>query len=411
MFIRHRLEPLKTRSLRHHAPFIPSSTAMPLQDALKEASDKTHPVILKHPRAAENAAKSFLTGFCGETMYAVKSNQCPDLLRTLWESGIRSFDVASIHEIRSVQLQLPYAKLNFMNPVKNEQAIRDAYTIHGVRTFSLDSMSELEKILRATEQNNSIKKDLTLCIRIYVESTYAKLGMSRKFGTTATNAKILLQAARSQVDRLGICFHVGSQCMNPEAYRQGLLQAHAIALEARVRIDIVDLGGGFPVDYPGMMPPPLSRFFETINDTISHLPLFHEAQLWIEPGRGLSAQYNSLVVHVQAIRDLLVYIDDGLYGNLHDASRYNWSFKAKLLREEGEGNEEGEFSLCGPTCDDDDIIKGPVKLPKIIATGDAIWFQATGAYGTALRTKFNGCHVTEELLVSSAGTTDHGSSF
>jgi ornithine decarboxylase len=371
---------------------------MPLQKVLMLAQErqKTIPIILKHPVAAANAAKTFLTSFLGQTMYAVKANTCPDLLWTLWDSGIRSFDVASIHEIRNIRSQLPSANLNFMNPIKSEQAVREAYTIHGVRSFSFDTKSELEKILRVTGQDISTIKSLTLCLRIRVESLHAKLAMSQKFGATAEEAITLLRAARGEVQNLGICFHVGSQSMDPEGHRQGLLQAHRIAHEAGVRIDVIDIGGGFPVEYPGLKPPPLSRYFEAIHRTWSELPLFRDAQLWSEPGRALCAEYNSIVARVEAVKGHLVYINNGLYGDLHDPSRYNWPLDAILLGDLVDHGELGEFSLCGPTCDDEDFIRGPIKLPKRIAPGDAIWCRTVGAYGTALRTKFNGCSVEVE---------------
>ena len=358
-------------------------------------------IILKHPAAAANAAATFLTGFRGQTMYAVKANPCPDLLRTLWESGLRSFDVASIHEVRKVRSLLPSANLNFMNPIKSELAIREAFTSHNVRCFSFDTATELSKILRMTGQDVAATKTLTLCLRIQVESLHAKLSMSRKFGATAQEAIPLLRAARTQAQNLGVCFHVGSQSMDPEGHRRGLLRAHKIALEADVKIDMIDVGGGFPVEYPGMKPPTLSYYFDVIHSCLAELPLLREAQLWCEPGRALSAEYNSIVSRVEAVKRELVYINNGLYGDLHDASRYKWPLDATLLCDLADPGELGDFSLYGPTCDDDDFIPGPIRLPKTIKSGDAIWFRTVGAYGSALRTKFNGCHVeVEEYMVT-----------
>ncbi|KAJ9607027.1 hypothetical protein H2200_008099 [Cladophialophora chaetospira] len=371
---------------------------MPLQEVLMLARSRQQgvPIILKHPAAAVSAVSTFLTGFRGQTMYAVKANPCPDLLRTLWESGLRSFDVASIHEIRNVRSLLPYANLNFMNPIKSEQAIREAFTSHNVRCFSFDTATELRKILRVTGQDVAVTKTLTLCLRIQVESSHARLNMSRKFGATAGEAVTLLKAARMQAQILGICFHVGSQSMDPDAHRQGLIKADNIALEAGVKIDWMSVGGGFPVPYPGMNPPPPIHYFDVIHSTIAELPRLREAQLWCEPGRALSAEYNSIVARVEAVKKNSAYINNGLYGDLHDPARYNWPVDATLLCDLTDPGDLGDFSLYGPTCDDDDFIRGPIRLPKKIAPGDAIWFRNVGAYGTALRTKFNGCHVEDE---------------
>ena len=105
---------------------------------------------LLRPHAARRAARFFVEKFPGRSLYAVKANPSPDLLRVLWDSGITHYDVASIGEVRLVAETLPEAVLCFMHPVKAEEAIAEAYFEHGVRTFSLDTLDELDKILRAT---------------------------------------------------------------------------------------------------------------------------------------------------------------------------------------------------------------------------------------------------------------------
>ncbi len=68
----------------------------------------------------------------------------------LWDAGVTHYDVASLGEVRLVAETLPEAVLCFMHPVKAEEAIAEAYFDYGVKTFSLDTLEELEKILRAT---------------------------------------------------------------------------------------------------------------------------------------------------------------------------------------------------------------------------------------------------------------------
>ncbi len=120
--------------------------------ALGVACDRrpSQPVTLVRPHAAHRAARFFVEKFPGMSMYAVKANPSPDLIRTLWDSGITTYDVASIAEVRLVRGLLPAATLCFMHPVKPAEAIAEAYHVHGVRTFSLDSVEEVEKIVAAT---------------------------------------------------------------------------------------------------------------------------------------------------------------------------------------------------------------------------------------------------------------------
>ncbi|MBX9728182.1 MAG: type III PLP-dependent enzyme, partial [Sphingopyxis sp.] len=219
------------------------------------------PVTLVRPHAARRAARFFADHFPGKTLYAVKANPSPDLLRVLWDSGVTHYDVASIAEVRLVARTLPEAVLCFMHPVKAEEAISEAYWKHGVRTFSLDTMDELEKIVRATEGAS----DLNLLVRIRVSSDHSKLSLAAKFGAEPDDVAELLVAARQASDALGICFHVGSQAMTPHAYASALERVRAAIVEASVTVDIVDVGGGFPSSYPGMEPPPLAAYFDVIH--------------------------------------------------------------------------------------------------------------------------------------------------
>ena len=85
------------------------------------------PVTLLRPHAARRAARFFVEKFPGRSLYAVKANPSPELLRVLWDSGITHYDVASIGEVRLVAETLPEAVLCFMHPVKAEEAIAEAY--------------------------------------------------------------------------------------------------------------------------------------------------------------------------------------------------------------------------------------------------------------------------------------------
>ena len=216
------------------------------------------PVTLLRPHAARRAARYFVEKFPGRSLYAVKANPSPNLLNILWDAGITHFDVASIGEIRLVHETLPKAVQCFMHPVKAEEAIAEAYFEHNVRTFSLDTIEELDKIVRATSKDGVPASDLNLLVRIRVSSDHAKLSLASKFGADPRDVSTLLMAARQAADALGICFHVGSQAMTPAAFAEAMALVREAIVEAAVTVDIVDVGGGFPSSYPGMEPPPTS---------------------------------------------------------------------------------------------------------------------------------------------------------
>jgi ornithine decarboxylase len=381
--------------------------------AVVRALAPDEPVILNRPHAAARAARFFATKFPGKSLYAVKANPSPDLVQILWENGITHYDVASIAEVRMVRAALPKATLCFMHPVKTASAIREAYRVHGVRTFSLDTREELEKILAATaDDEGNLATDLRLCVRLRVSSEYSELSLASKFGIDLADAAPLLQETRQVADWLGVCFHVGSQAMTPFAYVQALERARAAIADAGVVIDMIDVGGGFPSCYPGMEPPPLEDYFTIIHRHFEALPIAYNAELWCEPGRALSAEYNSLIVKVEKRRGDELYINDGAYGALYDAAHVAWRFPVRHLPRGGsndnaiDAEELQEFSFYGPTCDDADFMEGPFLLPADIKAGDWIEVGMLGAYGAAMRTAFNGfgtgdvVNVTDEPMAS-----------
>jgi ornithine decarboxylase len=357
------------------------------------------PVTLLRPHAARRAARFFVEKFPGRSLYAVKANPSPDLLRILWDAGVTHYDVASIGEVRLVAETLPDAVLCFMHPVKAEEGVAEAYFSHGVHTFSLDTIEELEKIVRATSTNGVPATDLNLLVRLQVSSEHAKLSLASKFGALPNELKALLFAARQAADALGICFHVGSQAMTPAAYSEAMERVRDAIVEAAVTVDIVDVGGGFPSSYPGMEPPPLEAYFDVIHNAFESLPISYSAELWCEPGRALCAEYASLVVRVEKRRGDELYINDGAYGALFDAAHIGWRYPVRLLREPESDVREMPFSFYGPTCDDLDHMTGPFDLPADVGPGDYIEVGMLGAYGCAMRTRFNGFGVEATEIV------------
>ena len=368
---------------KHHS-------ALGVATALKPAA----PVTLIRPQAAARAARFFSEKFPGRSLYAVKANPSPDLIRTLFASGITHFDVASIAEVRLVAETLQgEGKLCFMHPVKAEEAIAEAYHVHGVRTFSLDTLDELAKIMRATNDAT----DLELCVRLRVSSEHSELSLASKFGAELGETHELLLATRQAADALGICFHVGSQAMSPQAYSDAIERVRAAIVDAAVTVDIIDVGGGFPSIYPGMEPVALENYFEAIHRGFESLPVSYSSELWCEPGRALSAEYSSIIVRVERRRGTELYINDGAYGALFDAAHIGWRFPVALLRGEESEAELAGFSFYGPTCDDMDHMVGPFMLPDDVQAGDYIEIGMLGAYGAAMRTGFNG--FTSEAVV------------
>ena len=363
------------------------------------------PVQCVFPENIRAQAQAFITQFPGEVLYAVKCNPGAEFLRHMHAAGIRQFDVASLDEVRLVKSLFPKtATLHFMHPVKSRDAIRAAYKL-GVRTFALDSVGELMKILEETKS----AKDLKLFVRLAVSGNAAAYDLSGKFGAAPSAAADLLRHARKVAHKLGICFHVGSQCMDPAAYRAAIGRAGEVIGKAKVKVDVLDVGGGFPATYPNMTPPPLEDFMSAIVEAAQ--PLIAEggaaagATLWCEPGRAMVAAGASMLVRVMLRKGRRLFINDGTYGSLFDAGALNWRFPVRLVRPLSRSGKNSSmpntrlpseklvpFVFYGPTCDNMDKMKGPFLLPEDTQEGDWIEIGMLGAYGSAMQTRFNGFH-------------------
>jgi ornithine decarboxylase len=366
---------------------------LPSIDAVVAVARPVDPLLCLRPAVIAGAARRFVDCFPGDVLYAVKCNPEPRVLRALWAGGIRHFDCASLPEVRLVRKLLPAAEIHFVHPVKSRPAIRDAFHDHNVTDFSFDSADELAKILQETVPVGLVgdPPTLGLFVRLALPKGGAVYDLSGKFGAPPDEAARLLRAARPHAARLGIAFHVGSQCLDPEAYARAMALARQTIADCGVPVDIVDVGGGFPVSYPDMAPPRLSDYIASITAAAAALP--RNVQLWAEPGRALVASGGSVVVQVQLSRGDTLFVNDGVYGSLSDAGALGFRFPARRIRlgdVDDAGEASADFALFGPTCDSADRMRGPFRLPADMREGDWIELGQLGAYGACLRTGFNG---------------------
>jgi ornithine decarboxylase len=345
------------------------------------------PVACARPDRLTIAATWFQDNFPGNVLYAVKSNPSPWVIDTLYAAGMRWFDVASLPEVELVSARCPDATLAFMHPVKSRHAIARAYFDHGVKIFVLDCEAELNKIIAETGG----ARDLTLVVRLAVSNDGSALPLAGKFGVCAEEAPELIRTARAHADELGVSFHVGSQCMAPSAYRAAMMEASRLIAQAGVTVDIVDVGGGFPSIYPGMTPPPLADYIDTVKAAFEDMMVLENADLWCEPGRALIAESVSILSRVELVKGDTVHLNDGAYGCLFDIVHARWPFPVRVHRADGAVSEQStDYRLYGPTCDAIDSFPGTYALPADLAEGDVIEFGMLGAYGTAMATRFNG---------------------
>lgn len=353
------------------------------------------PVLAFRPHAIKRATRWFLENFPGRCLYAVKANDAPHVLQSLYAAGIRNYDVASLPEIEKTRC-FPGARTHVMHPIKSREFIRRAYFDYGVRSFALDCLTELDKILTETGNAN----DLTLLVRMACANTFSEIPLEDKFGASWVDTAELLRRTRQSAERLGLTFHVGSQAMQPAAFGHALRSASQHIVQAGVVVDVIDVGGGFPSVYPGLEPPALSAYMDEIREAFDHIAVGLHCELWAEPGRALVAEAEAVIVRVDARKGDTLYINDGAFGVLYDAAHLQFVFPARRVETGGMDRKPlAPFAFYGPTCDSVDHMRGPFYLPADMAEGDYIEIGNLGAYGRVMATRFNGFGHYEEAVL------------
>ena len=350
------------------------------------------PIYCIRKKSIQLASTYFRNKFPGKILYAVKTNPHPEVLKTIVESGIENFDVASIQEIKDIRAIDPNAKCSYMHTVKSRESIRDAYFNHNIKTFSLDTKDELIKIIESTDH----ALDLELFLRIAVSNEHAEIDLSKKFGVLASEASGLLRLTKQYAKKTGLSFHVGSQCMHPISYVKGISEVGNIIKKTKIIPDYINIGGGFPAIYPDLVPQPLENYFEEIKKSLTNLELEKLPELLCEPGRAIVAESGSTIVRVNLRKKQKLYINDGTYGTLFDAGTPNMVYPSRLIKSSKIISKKlTAFDFYGPTCDSMDYMKGPFLLPNNIKENDYIELGQLGAYGLTFRTQFNGFYSNE----------------
>lgn len=328
-----------------------------------------------------------------EPFYAVKANSHPDILKTLRAAGA-GFDVASLAELEAaLAAGAPASDIIFANTIKPPAAIRAA-AARGVDLMTYDSEYELDKIA-------DLAPGARVVVRIKVPNVGSLVELSLKFGVNPADAtEFLIKAHRLGLRPAGVSFHVGSQCMRAENYIDALEMAAIIVRDAQLKqipIEIVDIGGGFPIRHFDGEADPFEETASIISREIDRL-FDPNLRIIAEPGRFLVGPAATLAMRVvgKAIRENKhwYYLDDGVYGALSGLVFDHAKYEFKVLR-----NGPTRLStLAGPTCDSLDIIARGEELPEL-EMGDIVYVQNIGAYSVASATHFNGLPPAKVVMV------------
>jgi len=276
-----------------------------------------------------------------------------------------------------------------MHTIKSRESIKEAYFKYDVKAYSLDSKDELIKIIESTNQ----AKDLELFVRVAVSNEHAEIDLSKKFGAIPSEAAGLLRLTKQYAKKIGLSFHVGSQCMHPISYSKGIAEIGNIIKRTKIIPNFINVGGGFPTIYPDLVPQSIQSYFEEIKSSLENLKLEKLPEIICEPGRAIVAESGSTIVRVNLRKKQKLHINDGTYGTLFDAGFPNIVYPSKLITNGRIISKKlNAFDFYGPTCDSMDYMKGPFILPNNIKENDYIELGQLGAYGLTFRTDFNGLY-------------------
>ncbi len=346
-----------------------------------------NPVLFFSPSALQAAARRFIDGFPGMVTYAVKSNPGEEVIENLAAAGVRGYDCASGFEIDLIRRLAPDAAIHYNNPVRARAEILHAVE-KGVKSYSIDSASELQKLVELVPT-----ADTEITVRFKLPVSGAAYNFGAKFGATVELAVELLKTVATAGFIPSIAFHPGTQCTDPAAWETYIRAAADIAKQAGVTIARLNVGGGFPSHRLNGVIPQLEATFQLI-DRVTTEAFGDERPLLIcEPGRGLCGDAFTLAARVKAVRDdTHIFLNDGVYGSLTELPLIGVIDRIEVLSATGErrqGPLQGRI-VFGPTCDSVDRLPGDVMLPADISEGDFVIVQGMGAYSVVTNSRFNG---------------------
>lgn len=328
--------------------------------------------------------------------YAVKCNPNELVLKILASLDV-NFDCASKNEIASVvSITEDPSRIIFANPCKMSNQIKYARA-NDVDLMTFDSDHELYKIKLYHPYS-----DLVLRIKVDDSESMCKFGC--KFGVELAEVKRLLEIAKTLSLRvIGVSFHVGSGCKNPEQFRKAIADSKKcfeIAESLGIKFDLLDIGGGFEDD----------TFEETskvIREALLENDFESGTKFIAEPGRFFVSSSHTLVVNVIGKKDTVVdgekkfvyYLNDGMYGSFN-CVHFDHAIPVVCPFNERDGKVY-KSTIFGPTCDSMDKVADEVLLPEL-AIGEWCYIENFGAYTCAAASTFNGFTNTQTINIISA---------
>jgi ornithine decarboxylase len=353
------------------------------------------PYFVLDPERLRVALHDFRDAFPGvQIYYALKANSEPIVLTTLSAEGC-GFEAASWGEIQILRaLGIASERIIYGTAVKPRSHVERAYH-EGITQFSADSAEELLMLSEVAPRSR-------VFIRVKIDDSHSVFQMNGKFGADVNEAANLLLTTRQLgLKPWGLSFNVGSQASRATQWSDGI---NVIARVIRglyglgIRLEILNIGGGFPVVYQGQSSISLTDIASHVYRSLAELP--YQPRLIVEPGRRLVASSTSLVSNVISRINrpdgVWLFLDSGVYNALFEALVHQGKTRYPIqCMSNGKDcrHSTTPFILAGPTGDGLDVIARDVLLPAHTTVGDTLLFKNVGAYTIPFASRFNGFEI------------------
>lgn len=351
--------------------------------------------------------------------YSIKSCGNINLVKTLVAEG-SGMDVTSGGELfRALQAGCDPQKIFFAGVGKTDKELREALAAR-IGTFNIESEEEFWNLDRiAGEMGVVAHGALRVNPDLQNRTTHNKTFTARKedkFGINIDRAgEFYFQASKAKNVRLhGLHLHIGSPIKLTEPYAEAITKALRLIDElARdgIRIETLDIGGGFAAFYEGNEAPPFSAYAEAI------VPLLKERvanglRIIMEPGRSIVANAAILLAQVQYTKQAgarkFIIVDaamnDLIRPTLYESYHFIWPARPGMAHippnrtstQRIAGDEK--VDIVGPICESGDYLAKERYLPQV-QRGDLVAIFSAGAYGMAMSSNYNARPRAAEILV------------
>jgi len=355
--------------------------------------------------AIETAFRAFDEGLAGVdhlVCYAVKANSNLAILDLLRRMGA-GFDIVSGGELARVLAAGARAdRVIFSGVGKSREEI--AYALEaGIRCFNVESEPELERIEEVAAGAGK-RAPVSLRINPDVDARthpYISTGMAgNKFGIPHGRAlEAYRHAARLPHLRVtGIDCHIGSQILDTDPLDQALERVldlvGALAAEG-IKLEHVDLGGGFGIRYRDEEPPDVRAYCQRLAARLAG----RGYQVLLEPGRALVGNAGVLVTRVEYLKTdkakRFAVVDASMSELIRPALYEAWHGIVPVR--EDAGRESATYDVVGPVCESSDVLGH--DRPLAVAAGDLLAILSAGAYAMAMASNYNSRPRPPEVMV------------